>query len=157
MKNKHAADSQYFRKRLETFIHERHPRLEHAVRLIDTRSELAAETYWEAIHAGAGPMVAIAKADTVLYEGLIFSRFDTIRCILATEFPLIPPNRQRQIAVELEQSCNEIFEKYNLDDGLVQRSEYNHLIMELITACRSFFDRNPLLLRRMGRPTHKNE
>ena len=61
----------HFRRRLESFINERHPNLKNAQRLIATRS---------------------VQADALLFEGLLFSKYDTIRCIIATEFPKIPPD-----------------------------------------------------------------
>lgn len=94
----------------------------------------------------------MARADSILYEGLIFSRFDTLCCILTTEYAEIPNNRLRILAQELEEHCKEVFEHYNLDDGLINRSEYNHLICELITSVRLYFKQNPILLRRSGRP-----
>ena len=48
--------------------------------------------------------------------------------------------------------CEDVFARYNLDDGLVARSEYNHLIMELIHTLRTYFEQNDLYTRRRGRP-----
>ena len=140
-------DPLYHRKRLAEFIRERHPRLVQARRLIDTRSEQAAETYQAAIKTGETPLTALAKADAILFEGLIFSRFDTLRCVLATEFPMVPPGQQRPLALELEPHCEDVFARYNLDDGLVARSEYNHLIVELIETLRVYFQQNNLYTR----------
>ena len=47
MKNDHAADTEYYRRRLEAFLQERHPRLVHARQLIETRSRAAASLYPE--------------------------------------------------------------------------------------------------------------
>ena len=74
MKRNQLTDPLYYRNRLEEFIRERHPRLIHAYKLIGTRSNLAAQTYKEAIESGESPLAASARADTVLYEDLIFSR-----------------------------------------------------------------------------------
>ena len=154
---KDTCDFYYYRKRLTTFIQERHPRLAHARQLIDTRSQRAAEAYAETLGSGGNIFSATARADSILYEGLIFSRFDTLYCILATEYPEIPNKRLRMLALDLETHCKEVFEHYNLDDGLVNRSEYNHLISELIAAVRRYFEQNQLLLRRsrQGKSTEK--
>lgn len=136
------SDPLYHRNRLKEFLRERHPRLVQSRRLIDIRSEQAAKTYQTAIDKGESPLAASAKADTILYEGLIFSRFDTLRCILATEFPMVRPKQQRTLALELEPYCEPVFAHYNLDDGLVARSEYNHLIVELIETLRVYFQQN---------------
>ena len=151
MKRNQLTDPLYYRNRLEEFIRERHPRLIHAYKLIGTRSNLAAQTYKEAIESGESPLAASARADTVLYEDLIFSRFDTLRCILATEFPMIPAHRQRSLALTLETYCEDVFARYNLDDGMVARSEYNHLIVELTNTLRIYFQQNNIYTPRRGR------
>ncbi|BFK95048.1 DUF1896 family protein [Alistipes onderdonkii] len=156
MKDNPTCDFYYYRKRLTSFIEDRHPRLAHAQQLIDTRSQRAAAAYAETLASGGNIFTATARADSILYEGLIFSRFDTLYCILTTEYPEIPDKRLRVLAQDLEAPCKDVFEHYNLDDGLVNRSEYNHLISELITAVRLYFEQNPLLLRRAGRP-RRNE
>lgn len=157
MKDNPTCDFYYYRKRLATFIKERHPRLVHAEQLIDTRSQRAADAYADIIAAGGNIFTASARADSILYEGLIFSRFDTLCCILSTEYPEIPNKRLRVLALDLEEHCKDVFEHYNLDDGLVNRREYNHLIAELITSVRLYFEQNHILLRRAGRPRRSNE
>lgn len=152
MKDNPTCDFYYYRKRLTTFIEERHPRLVGARQLIDTRSQRAADAYAETLASGGNIFTAHARADAILYEGLIFSRFDTLCCILTTEYPEIPAKRLRALALELEPHCKDVFEHYNLDDGLVNRSEYNHLISELIEAVRNYYAQNHILLRRTGRP-----
>ena len=81
----------HFRRRLELFINERHPNLKNAKRLIATRSVQAAQAFSSAVLAGDSETAARTKADALLFEGLLFSKDDTIRCIIATEFPKIPP------------------------------------------------------------------
>lgn len=148
-----AHDPLYYRRRLEEFLRERHPQLAHSERLVTMRSELAARTFGEALDAGEGLLTASARAEAVLYEGLIFSRYDTLRCILHTEFPMIPQHQHRNLAQTLQPVCEQVFARYNLDDGLVARSEYNHLIVELIETLRSYFEQNNLFITRRGRPT----
>ncbi|MCD7795702.1 MAG: DUF1896 domain-containing protein [Alistipes sp.] len=157
MKTNQAADPFYYQKRLKEFIWERHPRLIQAHKFIDMRSIQAAQIYRTAIEAGESPLTASARADTVLYEGLIFSRFDTLRCILATEFPQVPTGQQRQLALLLESYCDDVFARYNLDDGLVARSEYNHLIVDLIETLRTYFQNNGIHLLRRRRPSGKHD
>lgn len=79
-----------YMRRLESYLADRHPGLVGAKKLVHTRSEKAMFTYLRMIEAGYSAAEARKHADTVLYEGLIFSKFDTVRCILATEFPTIP-------------------------------------------------------------------
>lgn len=79
------------RRRLEAFLQERHPRLVHARQLIETRSRAAASLYRESVAAGEDTLRAATRADALLYEGLIFSKFDTLCCLLSIDYPLVPP------------------------------------------------------------------
>ena len=87
MKNDHAADTEHYRRRLEAFLQERHPRLVHARQLIETRSRAAASLYRESVAAGEDTLRAATRADALLYEGLIFSKFDTLCCLLSIDYP----------------------------------------------------------------------
>lgn len=90
-KRKSSIPVSHFRRRLESFICERHPNLKNAKKLIETRSVQAAQIFSEAVTTGSSETAARTKADALLFEGLLFSKYDTIRCIIATEFPKIPP------------------------------------------------------------------
>lgn len=87
VKKNHLPPLSFFRDRLRRFIGERHPGLIGAADLIHSRSEKALMAYAAATDAGYGPEWAHRQADAVLYEGLLFSKFDTIRCVLLTEYP----------------------------------------------------------------------
>lgn len=84
---KESINADYYRRRLEKFLRERHPRLADDRELIHRRSTQAAGEYNRSIEQGESPLLASCRADEKLYGGLIFSRFDTLRCILATEYP----------------------------------------------------------------------
>lgn len=154
MRNDHVADTDYYRQRLEAFLRERHPRLIHARRFIDTRSRAAASLYREAVVAGDNMLRAITRADSLLYEGLIFSKFDTLCCLLSIDYPLVPPEKRRSLAMELEERFSGIFDRYNLDDGIYGREEYKKLLTELSEALRLYLEAHPLPIRRKGRPPH---
>lgn len=81
-----------YMRRLRTFLEERHPTLCCAEDMIRTRSEKARFTCLRKLDEGCSSVAARKAADAVLFEGLIFSKFDTVRCILATEFPVVPPH-----------------------------------------------------------------
>lgn len=155
MNNDHAADTDYYRRRLEIFLRERHPRLVHARRLIDSRSRAAASRYRESIASGEDALRAATRADALLYEGLIFSKFDTLSCLLATDYPLVPADKRRSLALELEERFTGLFGRYNLDDGIYGREEYRRLLAELSAALRLCLEEHPLLVRRRGRPPHR--
>ena len=134
----------HFRRRLESFINERHPNLKNAKRLIATRSVQAAQAFSSAVLAGDSETAARTKSDALLFEGLLFSKYDTIRCIIATEFPKIPPDGQRTLSLELIESCNDIFSRYALTDRLIREPAFNHMIVELTERIKTHIDRNDL-------------
>lgn len=155
MKNDHAADTEHYRRRLEAFLQERHPRLVHARQLIETRSRAAASLYRESVVAGEDMLRAATRANALLYEGLIFSKFDTLCCLLSIDYPLVPPEKQRSLAMELEKRFTGIFDRYNLDDGIYGREEYRYLLAELSAALRLYLEQHPLPVCRRGRPSHR--
>ena len=155
MKNDHAADTEYYRRRLEAFLQERHPRLVHARQLIETRSRAAASLYRESVAAGEDMLRAATRANALLYEGLIFSKFDTLCCLLSIDYPLVPPEKQRSLAMELEKRFTGIFDRYNLDDGIYGREEYRYLLAELSAALRLYLEQHTLPVCRRGRPSHR--
>lgn len=142
MKSKNKTEN-FFRQRLMAYLHERHPERENDKHFIESRSANALKKYWDSIHRGHCQTVSISEADSVLFEGLVFSRFYTLHCILQTEFSGLPSAKQRECALKLEPYCNDIFERYDLDDGITERSEYNHLIVDLIEQCKRFFADHP--------------
>ena len=155
MKNDHTADTEHDRRRLEAFLQERHPQRVQARQLLETRSQAAASLYRESVAAGEHTLRTATRADALLYEGLIFSKFDTLCCLLSIDYPLVPPEKQRSLAMELEKRFTGIFDRYNLDDGIYGREEYRHLLAELSAALRLYLEQHSLLVRRKGRPPHR--
>ena len=107
----------YYRRRLEEFLAERHPQLTGARELVATRSNRAYAVYRTTLAQGFSPLKATARADAVLYEGLIFSRYDLLRDILATDYPQIPEYQLRPLALQLCDICAPVFGSFNLDDA----------------------------------------
>lgn len=156
MKYDTAFDKAFYRKRLKEFLSERHPCLKGNKSIIEVRSAEAHKQYVACIMDGMTPLTASARADAVLYEGLLFSRYDTLRCILATDYPLLSPAVQRKLALELEMSFEDIFSRYNLDDGILVRREYNHLIVELMDALRTYFTEYEMSAYKERKTTNNN-
>lgn len=154
MQEANSIGAEHYRRRLEAFLRERHPRLVHAIGLIDGRSRAAAAAYREAIASGEDALRAATRADALLYEGLIFSKFDTIGCLLALDYPVLPEERRRSLALEMEESLADVFNRYNLDDGIYAREEYRRLLAELSEAVRRYLDGVRLPVLRKGRPPH---
>lgn len=73
-------------------------------------------------------------ASEVLYQGLHFSKYDTLVSVLEQEFEkeLPPPLPERLSAILLKnKAVQDVFAKYDLTDGFGAASAYEQLYTEL--------------------------
>ena len=103
--------------------------------MIERRSHLAFESYAQSIKLGATAESAVRAADKVLFRGLLFSKYDTVHLILATDFPIIPENQRQEIALRLVRICAP-------KDDFSERPEFRQLKEELRTGIRNWIDEN---------------
>ena len=148
-------DREYYRKRLAEFIAEMHPQLADPGPLVELRSRQAVEAYRTMLARGASPLTAAAQADEILYSGLLFSRFDTLRYLLAADYPNVPDYCRRSLALELDSHLEPLFRRYRLDDGLLERPEYCTLLRDLKRAVAEYFDKHETTVTYRGRPGFK--
>jgi hypothetical protein len=132
-KNKnHAPDISYFRLSLTAFLRESHPERLKDNRFIIACTDAATETYEQAIRSGDTPMRAIEQANAVLFRGLHFSKYDTLKNILWNEFPdEVPEDEAGELAIKLLPKCESVFAGYPLSDGFAYEPEYELLYTEL--------------------------
>lgn len=135
-------DEKWFGERLTRFLQIRHPPKQWKVRFIERRSESANERYRRSLADGATDAQALRAADEVLFQGLLFSKFDTVSLILATDFPVIPENQRQDIALKLVHICTPIFQMYKLGDDFAERPEFRQLKEELRIGIRNWIDEN---------------
>lgn len=122
----------YYGLLLYSYLQESHPDKTGDSQFIKTRADIAAEAYSNAIKDGYSHDRAEEMACKVLYEGLLFSKFDTIRTILLEEFSYIPESEVFQKTILLLPLCEEVFAEYALNDEFVYSAEYNLLYTELV-------------------------
>ena len=91
-------DPAYFARRLGAFLREHHPLLEKTEGMVRERSRRAWVSAWDALQSGDSVRTALQKADSVLYKGLLFSGYDTLRCVLAAEFPEVPESERYSLS-----------------------------------------------------------
>lgn len=135
-------DEKWFRERLRHFLEIRHPPRQFHRAMIDRRSRLACESYVQSVEQGATADSAVRVADKVLFRGLLFSKYDTVHLILATDFPAIPESQRQEVALRLTRICAPIFRAYNLNDDFAERPEFRQLKEELRTGIRNWIDEN---------------
>lgn len=135
-------DEKWFRERLRHFLEIRHPPRQFQRAMLERRSRLAFESYTQSLSAGETVDQAIRAADSVLFRGLLFSKYDTVHLILATDFPIIPENQRQEIALRLVRICAPIFRAYDLKDDFSERPEFRQFKEELRTGIRTWIDEN---------------
>lgn len=135
-------DEKWFRERLRHFLEVRHPPRQFHRAMIERRSRLAFESYVQSVEQGATADSAVRVADKVLFRGLLFSKYDTVHLILATDFPAIPDSQRQEVALRLTRICAPIFRAYNLNDDFAEQPEFRLLKEELRTGIRNWIDEN---------------
>lgn len=128
----HPADLSYFRLALLTFLNESHPHLASDEKFITARTEIALDTYEQAVRNGQNPLEADFLANEILFHGLHFSKHDTLKNILWNEFSAeIPEEQAKEAAIRFLPHCETIFSKYPLSDDFAYESDYKLLYTEL--------------------------
>ena len=124
----------YFRLKLEGYLRDHHPELVANSAFIGARADLARSTYCDSVAQGFSHLEAEAMASEVLYQGLHFSKYDTLVSILMEEFseelPEPLPRRLAPILLD-NKSVQAVFSKYELHDDFDGSREYELLYTEL--------------------------
>ncbi|MDR3095428.1 MAG: DUF1896 domain-containing protein [Bacteroidales bacterium] len=131
-KNNPAPDISYFRLSLMEFLNESHPERLKDNRFIIACTEAATEAYEQAVRNGDTPVRAVEQANAVLFHGLHFSKYDTIKNILWNEFANeVPEDTVEDLATELLPECEPVFAGYPVSEGFAYEPDYDLLYTEL--------------------------
>lgn len=134
MKSTEKKKLSYFRLKLETYLNEHFPEMLGNNPFITARSDEALTAYCDAVAQGFSHPEAETMASEVLYQGLHFSKYDTLVSILENEFekelPSPLPERLSPILLR-NKAIQSVFGKYNLTDDFAATPEYDTLYTEL--------------------------
>lgn len=132
----------YYGLTLLQFLKESHPdKINNA--FIQTRANLAAQTYEKALLDGYVAPQAEEMATEVLFSGLHFSKYDTIVTIIWNEFvDEIPQGDAFDFALKIIPFTEEVFSKYTLTDDFAYTSEYQMLYTELTGTILMYIEDN---------------
>lgn len=147
MKTNEKRELSYFQLLLEKYISEHHPELSNDKAFVDSRADEALSVYTNAITVGLSYLEAEEAASEVLYNGLHFSKYDTIVEVLWNEFEEnIPQSLAERLAAILlgNTAIQKTFAKYKLDDDFDGKPEYNELYTELTGCIQIIIERNEL-------------
>ena len=124
----------YFRLKLETYLGEHFPERMNENTFITARADEALTTYCDAIAQGFSHPEAETIASEILYQGLHFSKYDTLVSVLENEFekelPSPLPERLSPILLK-NKAVQSVFDKYELTDDFGASPDYEKLYTEL--------------------------
>ena len=128
----------YYRLTLLSYLRESHPERAADDAFIRARADLAAEAFSNAVRSGMNYDEAVRLADEVLFQGLHFSRLDT----LITVADEVPAGRAREVALQLLPECGRVFSGYDLSDGFEFTPDFDRLCGELAGVISIWLEEN---------------
>ena len=138
-------DLSYFRLRLQEHINTSFPEKAHDAKFVQERSSWAAEAYECAFRSGNSPTQCDYIAEYILFEGLHFSKFDTVYQVACNEFDTLMADEElRPFALRMFPICEPIFAGYDLSDNFACTAGFNLLYTELTGAIALWLAENRL-------------
>ena len=124
----------YFRLKLENYLSEHFPEMLSDKPFITARADEALTAYCDAIAQGFSHPEAEVMASEVLYQGLHFSKYDTLVSVLENEFerelPAPLPDKLAPILLS-NKAVQATFDKFGLTDTFAASGQYDRLYTEL--------------------------
>ena len=124
----------YFRLKLEAYLGEHFPERVNENTFITARADEALTAYCDAVVQGFSHPEAEVMASEVLYQGLHFSKYDTLVSVLENEFEkeLPSPLPERLTPMLLKnKAVQRVFDKYELTNDFGASPDYEKLYTEL--------------------------
>ncbi len=141
--NNKSSELSYYRLTLLAFLKESHPEKMNDTSFIKARSETASQAYSDAIDNGFAIPLAVEMANETLFEGLHFSKHDTLINIIWNEFfDDVPQGGAKAFAEKILPICEKVFEKYPLSDDFSYSPEYEQLYTELTGTLQIYIEEN---------------
>jgi len=138
-------DLSYFELRLQELLNTSFPERALDTKFINQRSKWAANAYEGAFRAGNSVSQSDQIADYVLFEGLHFSKFDTLFQVICNEFDTRMADEElRLFALKMLPVCEPVFTNYKLTDDFAYAIEFNLLYTELTGTIAIWIEGNGL-------------
>ena len=134
MKKNNKQELSYFRLKLRSYMSEHHPERLYDTEFITARADMALTAYCDAVAQGFTHLEAESIASEVLYQGLHFSKYDTLVSVLENEFEgeLPVPLPEKLAAILLSnKAIQATFDKFGLTDTFAASGQYDRLYSEL--------------------------
>lgn len=138
-------DLSYFTMRLQELLNTSFPEISGDKAFITNRSRLATLAYEGAFMAGNRIEQCNEIADYILFEGLYFSKFDTVFQVICNEFdPIMADEELRPFALKIFPVCELVFANYELTDDFAYTTIYDLLYTELTGTIAIWIEENGL-------------
>lgn len=135
----------YFRLRLQELIQTSFPEKVYDHKFIDQRSSWAANAYEGAFRSGNSISQCEEIANYILFEGLHFSKFDTVFKVVCNEFDTVMANEElHPFALKMFPVCQPVFTNYLLTKDFAATCEFELLYTELTGTIAIWIDENGL-------------
>ena len=134
MKQHNKQELSYFRLKLRSYMSEHHPERLQDTEFITARADMALTVYCDVVAQGFTHPEAESMASEVLYQGLHFSKYDTLVSVLENEFEreLHAPLPERLSLLLLSnKAIQATFDKFGLTDTFASDVQYDRLYTEL--------------------------
>ena len=138
-------DLSYFTLRLQEFLHTSFPEKAWDTKFIEQRSQRSANAYEAAFMAGNSVAQCEEIANYILFEGLHFSKFDTVFKVVVSEFDTFMADEElRPFALKILAICESVFQRYTLTQEFVDSADYDLLYTELTGTIAIWIEENGL-------------
>lgn len=138
-------DLSYYELRLRELLNTSFPELSGNKAFITQRSRRAANAYEGAFIAGNKIDQCNEIAEYILFEGLHYSKFDTVFKVVCHEFDTIMADEElRPFALKMLPVCESIFQKYPLTEDFANSPEFEFLYTELTGTIQIWIEENGL-------------
>jgi hypothetical protein len=138
-------DLSYFILRLQEHLNSSFPEKANDNKFIEQRSSWAANTYEDAFNSGNTIDKCDEIANYILFEGLHFSKFDTIFQVICNEFDTLMADEElRPFALKMFPVCEPVFSNYELTDDFAYTYEFDALYTEVTGTIAIWIEENGL-------------
>ena len=137
----------YFLLKLEAYLGEHFPERVNDNAFVTARADEALTAYCDAVAQGFSHPEAESIASNVLFEGLHFSKYDTLVSVLENEFEAeLPSPLPEKLAPILlrNKAVQRVFANYHLTDDFAASTQYEDLYTELTGTIVLIIEQNNL-------------
>ena len=137
----------YFLLKLEAYLGEHFPERVNDNAFVTARADEALTAYCDTVAQGFSYPEAESIASNVLFEGLHFSKYDTLVSVLENEFEAeLPSPLPEKLAPILlrNKAVQRVFANYNLTDDFAASPQYEDLYTELTGTIVLIIEQNNL-------------